>query len=379
MPTTRFTVGPNVGREPEKRLEPCSTLTTTRPIPIVVSSEAARKSESSVTGLGLARATTTTPISAGQTIEATASTKISTSGTDGRRLEHAREPSVDPAGDLLPVRSGHVQVRPAVELEVVGLRRRLLVSLELRLRNRRRNRLVLPRSDDQQRGALLVLEVHLGRRVQVEVREPCLVEDLPGLGNRVALVRGGSVLRRERVHEGVRELVEGQRHDPMPPRRVGKRRRSGLQRRERQHEDALRRRRAERNTRAPEAAVEQQLDEEAAVGVADQDRRLVEPPDELLVVIDDLGHAEALDRVCLLAELLDIGGLPGPLGHGDVEALLEVAGVVLPAPGREPGAVDQHQRGAAVAGHLPSPIRPRLPPATLPEWIHRPVERKERR
>src|SRR5207247_1637933 len=225
---------------------PCSTLTTTRPIPIVVSSEAARKNESSVTGLGLARATTTTPSSAGQTIEATASTKISTSGTDGRRLEHAREPSVDPAGDLLPARCGHVQVRPAVELEVVGLRRRLLVPLELRLRNRRRNRLVLPRSDDQQRGALLVLEVHLGRRM---------------------------------------------------------------------HEGALRRRRAQRHPRAPEAAVEQQLDEEAAVGVADQDRRLVEPANQLLVVIDDLGHAEALDLLRLLAELLDVAVLPGPLGH----------------------------------------------------------------
>src|SRR2546430_13280230 len=206
MPTTRFTVGPNVGREPEKRLEPCSTLTTTRPIPIVVSSEAARKSESSVTGLGLARATTTTPISAGQTIEATASAKISTSGTDGRRLEHAREPSVDPTGDLFPARCGHVQVRPAVELEVVGLRRRLLVPLELRLRNRRRNRLVLPRSDDQQRGALLVLEVHLGRRGQGEVCEPRLGEDLPGLGKPAALVPRGRGLWREPVYEGVTGL-----------------------------------------------------------------------------------------------------------------------------------------------------------------------------
>ena len=41
-----------------------------------------------------------------------------------RRIEDAVEPAVDRRGDLLPASRDHVQVRPALELEVVGLRGR---------------------------------------------------------------------------------------------------------------------------------------------------------------------------------------------------------------------------------------------------------------
>ena len=58
-----------------------------------------------------------------------------------------------------------------------------------------------------------VLEVHLGRGMQVEVREPRLVEDLSRLRHRVTLVRGRGVLGRERVDEPVRELLERQGDD----------------------------------------------------------------------------------------------------------------------------------------------------------------------
>ena len=68
-----------------------------------------------------------------------------------RRVEDAVEPAVDRGGDLLPVGGDHVKVRATLELEVVGLRRRALVVLVLRLRQRRRDRVVLAGADDQQR------------------------------------------------------------------------------------------------------------------------------------------------------------------------------------------------------------------------------------
>ena len=45
-----------------------------------------------------------------------------------------------------------------------------------------------------------------------------------------------------------------------------------------------------------EAVVEQDLHEHAARRVADQDRRLVEPADDVLEVLDDLRHGHRLDR-----------------------------------------------------------------------------------
>jgi hypothetical protein len=85
--------------------------------------------------------------------------------------------------------------------------------------------------------------------------------------------------------------------------------------------------------------------------VADQHGRLVELTDQLLIVVDDLRHAETLDLPGRFTKLLDIAVLPGPLrGREVVPALLEVRHVVLPASRREPGSVDQHHRGAVVIG-----------------------------
>ena len=93
------------------------------------------------------------------------------------------------------------RVRPALEFDVVGLRRRTLVTLVLRLGERRRDCVIVARPDNEQRRAILILEVNLGRRVQVEVGEPRLIEDLSRLGNRIARVRGSGVLLGEGVHE----------------------------------------------------------------------------------------------------------------------------------------------------------------------------------
>ena len=77
----------------------------------------------------------------------------------------------------------------------------------------------------------------------------------------------------------------------------------------------------------------------------DEDRRLVERVDLLLVVIDDLGQAESFDLVRARAKLLDVSLLAGPLRCGDVEAAgLEVVDECLPAARRELRAVDEHER-----------------------------------
>src|SRR3954447_19758880 len=250
----------------------------------------------------------------------------------GRRIEHAVEPAVDRLGDLLPALADHEQVRSALELEVVGLRGRALVLLVLGLGDGRRHRVVLVGPDDQQRRALLVLEVHLGARVQREVGEPGLVEDAAGLGHRVALVGRRGVLLAERVREPVGELVGREGDDAVARRRMRQRGGRRLQRGERQDEDALRGRRAERHARAAEAAIEQQLDDQPAEGVADQHGRLVELADQRLVMVDDLGQAEARELVGVAAQLLDVAVLARPLWHGDREAALaEVVLEVLPA------------------------------------------------
>ena len=116
---------------------------------------------------------------------------------------------------------------PPFELEVVRLRRRLLVLLVLRVGDRRRHRVILLGADDEERRPLAVLEVKLRRRVEMEVGEAGLVQDLPGLGDGISLVCRGGILWAERVHEAVRELLERQRDDTVPLRRMREHRRCG--------------------------------------------------------------------------------------------------------------------------------------------------------
>jgi hypothetical protein len=85
-------------------------------------------------------------------------------------------------------------MRPTLELQVVGPRRGLLVELVRRFGERGQHGVVLGRPDEKQRRAICVLEVDLGRRVQVEVRESRLVKDLPGLRHGEALVRRRRVI-----------------------------------------------------------------------------------------------------------------------------------------------------------------------------------------
>jgi hypothetical protein len=100
-----------------------------------------------------------------------------------------------------------------------------------------------------------------------------------------------------------------------------------------------------------EATVEQELHDEAAERVPDQHRRLVELADQRFIVVDDLVEAEAGQLVCVLAKLLDVALLARPFRGGDGESAgAEVVGEVLPATRREPGAVDEQQRGLGASG-----------------------------
>ena len=57
---------------------------------------------------------------------------------------------------------------------------------------------------------------------------------------------------------------------------------------------------------AAEAVIDQQLHEEAAEGMTDDDRSLVETTDELLVVVDDLADRDRLERRRVGADRFDI-------------------------------------------------------------------------
>src|SRR5215218_1120705 len=107
--------------------------------------------------------------------------------------QHLVEPAVARGGDRLPALADHRKVRPPLEFEEVGPGRRAPVLLDLRLRERRGDGVVLLQADDEQRSAAGPFEVHLRRRIPLEVREAGLVEDLARLRNRIPIVRRARV------------------------------------------------------------------------------------------------------------------------------------------------------------------------------------------
>src|SRR5712691_1412924 len=105
--------------------------------------------------------------------------------------------------------------------------------------------------------------------------------------------------------------------------------------------------------------------------MTDQHRRLVELADQRLVMVDDLLHAQTRRLLGSRAHLLDVAVLARPLRRRNGEAALaEVVGIVLPAPGGEPGAVDEHQRDPVAIGagafHAIPPARVDATDATSP-------------
>ena len=139
------------------------------------------------------------------------------------------------------------------------------------------------------RVLLAVLTLAGDRRA--EVRGRGLEQRLAGRGDRPPLVQLGGLLGGQRVPETVVELLRGQRDRLVPVRRVAQRDRGDPQRRRGQIEHALDRRRVDRYSRGREVLAQQPLDNQAAEGVADHDRRGVQAADDLRIVLDDVVDA----------------------------------------------------------------------------------------
>ena len=92
------------------------------------------------------------------------------------------------------------------------------------------------------------------------------------------------------------ELLGRQRSFLLQIRRVAQRRPCGAKSGKRQPQDALRRPCAKGDARSAQAAIDQQLREQPAKGMADDDRWLVELANDLVVVVDDVRDAEVSER-----------------------------------------------------------------------------------
>lgn len=168
-----------------------------------------------------------------------------------------------------------------------------------------------PPHDEQQRR-LLRGEVHLGRRLGVEVREGALEQHAGGAGDVVPVVDLLRLLLGQRVGEGVAELLRRERHGFVAVEGIPEHGPRRPQRRQRQPQHPLDGPRVDRDARRAHPAVQQQLREGAAEGVPHDDRRLVEPADDPLVVVDDLTDPQPRKRTRILPDGLDPTFQPRP-------------------------------------------------------------------
>jgi hypothetical protein len=143
--------------------------------------------------------------------------------------------------DLFPALAGHEQMRPPGELDELGGRGRMPVLAEVGLGDGRREGVVVLAHGDEQRSAILALEVDLGRPAQGEVRQAVLEEDAARLRNGVALEGLARVGRVPGVGERVVELLEVEVDDATALAGVRDRRSRGAEAGERRPLDTLRR------------------------------------------------------------------------------------------------------------------------------------------
>src|SRR6185436_17728886 len=180
--------------------------------------------------------------------------------------------------------------------------------------------------------------------------ERALEEHLPGLRNDVPVIGVARLRLRDRVDEAVPELAERPAHDTRPEQRAEERRPERPEGTQLERPHAARRRGVDRHARRAQPTIEQDLREQPAERVPDEDRRLgiVEGAHQLLVVIDDLADAEALERRWVSPNRLDRAVLARPRGRdAAIAAGLEPGEHPFPAGRRHPRAVDEHDR----AGH----------------------------
>ena len=214
--------------------------------------------------------------------------------------------------------------------------------------------MILAAGGDEERAAGLVVGRDLRGRVRREVRERRLEErparrrDRPFLEERLGLLGG------ELVAEAVAELVVGERDGALLVRGLAEGDRGDLQRRGRQVQHALDRRRVDRDRGGGEVLAEEPLDDQAAEGVADRDRLRLERADELGVVVDHRVDPVAGDAVGLVPRLLDRVAVAGPAGsRGLVAGLAE-----LFDPRRPTSSRGARARGRRRPASFPRPLAP---------------------
>src|SRR5205809_3386768 len=97
-----------------------------------------------------------------------------------RRLRRVRgqlrQPGGDKVGHLFPALLRDQQVRTAGELVKIGARRRVFVVLVVRPADVRGDQVVLFAGDQQQRGAIIILEVDMQRVVRIQRGKSSLEE-----------------------------------------------------------------------------------------------------------------------------------------------------------------------------------------------------------
>ena len=237
-------------------------------------------------------------------------------------------------------------MRAALEGLELGHRRGVLVLLPLRLVDLLGDHVVLAAGDEEQRRAIVVAVVDLARRPRVEVGQRALEEHAAGAGHGVPLPDRLRLLRAHRVGEGVVELLGREQHRAVVVERALEDREGRLELGGREREDALGGGRVDRHAGDAVAAVEQQLGEEAAEGVAHDDRLAVEALDDVLIRLDDLVDADMLGPGGVGAQFLRRAVEAGPRRSEHLVAGGLVAGdPVLPAERVHPQAVDEHDGG----------------------------------
>ena len=146
---------------------------------------------------------------------------------------------------------------------------------------------------------------------------------------------------------------------PFAVERVLQARQPRAERRRRQHEDPLRRRRADRDAGGAVPAVEEELRDQAAEGMADDDRRPVEIADDPLVVATI--PARPRPRRADGSRRMSAGArsTPGqPSGDRVVPLLRVTIDPGIPAVRGHPHAVDQEDRLGGHAGTYRTTARP---------------------
>jgi hypothetical protein len=227
----------------------------------------------------------------------------------------------------------------------LGDRRVVSLSLERRLCDRHRHRVVLLSLDDQERAAIRVLRIELRLGARVQIGKCHLHQGHARRRHMVGLVEPLRLLVVQGVRPAVLELVEGEGDGTAAVQGVSKHGARDPQRRERQRQNAAERSGIDGHRHRGQTAVGDDLRQQSAGRVAHDRGLLIELPDHLRGVIGHLAERLPGEHVGVRPGLLDRLGIVGPArGHRGIARVLEQVGEAIPAAREQPQPVDEHHR-----------------------------------